>query len=139
MVTLYRIAAAMTLMAATTPPATAAEAWNCITTIGSKSFSFGYRVDGGKVIGPPGSGPFAILENNSARLIYYGAFTNETTRYLANSAPVRVSEPAVNFSIIEKGSGRMTNLSNAGMSALGDRFGNIPPPEISYSQCTPIP
>ena len=73
-----------------------------------------------------------ILENNADHIISYFSFLGDTTRYPANSAPVRVSEPAVTFMIIEKRSGRMTTLSNNTMSLLADQFGTLPPPEIDH-------
>lgn len=118
-------------------PTRAGEAWTCTETINGKPFVYKYAVNGDILVHNGGKGKSTIIENNSDHLISYLAYTNDITRYPNNSPPVVVSEPFVNYFIIEKASGRFTSLTNITMAIMGEKAATLPGPEIVGGHCKP--
>jgi hypothetical protein len=118
-------------------PASASDSWFCQRNIGTKSFTFTYRVDGNLLIVNNGAAHSTILENNSDHVISYVSFTTDVTRYPANHAPVLVAEPSLSYIIIEKASGRFTELSSIAMEILVNTYGALPPPDVQTGTCKP--
>lgn len=87
----------------------ATENWLCTHVINGKSLDLDYEVSD-TLLANHGKGHLSILENDADHLVAYIAFTENVSRYPVNSAPVVVSEPMVSYTIIEKGSGRLTEL-----------------------------
>jgi hypothetical protein len=118
-------------------PGQASDSWVCTELIGNKSFVVRYKIDGDMLIHNNGRGHSTILENNTDHVISYIAIMSDFTRHLNNSPPVRVAEPSVTYLIIEKSSGRFTELSNDLMEAFGNAYGTLPSPDVKTGHCEP--